>query len=279
MSVTANLPASTPKTSTTNSWLFPPQTREVQFDEKWAFVGKKEKNCDPADPADDQQGDNWDHVAFDPEHRLVVSVVPGERISENTQEVVQDFKKRTEGRIPNLITTDEYAAYKTAILEAYGEEVIPERTGKPGRPKAPYQVPLADLKYATVHKTRKKGRVVKIDQRVVFGTLVVVMAALALSKASRAINTAFVERHNGTDRNRNARKVRKTYCFSKDWDVHQAVTYFTMYSYNFCWPVRTLRQRDSEGGWQERTPAMAAGLADHVWTLTEWLTFPALQRE
>ncbi len=135
MSVTANLPASTPKTSTTNSWLFPPQTREVQFDEKWAFVGKKEKNCDPADPADDRQGDNWDHVAFDPEHRLVVSVVPGERISENTQEVVQDFKKRTEGRIPNLITTDEYAAYKTAILEAYGEEVIPERTGKPGRPK------------------------------------------------------------------------------------------------------------------------------------------------
>ena len=279
MSVTANLPASTPKTSTTNSWLFPPQTREVQFDEKWAFVGKKEKNCDPADPADDRQGDNWDHVAFDPEHRLVVSVVPGERITENTQELVQDFKKRTEGRIPNLITTDEYATYKTAILEAYGEEVIPERTGKPGRPKAPYRVPLADLKYATVHKTRKKGRVVKIDYRVVFGTLVAITAALALSKASRAINTAFVERHNGTDRNRNARKVRKTYCFSKDWDVHQAVTYFTMYSYNFCWPVRTLRQRDGEGGWQERTPAMAAGLADHVWTLTEWLTFPAVQRE
>jgi IS1 family transposase len=279
LSVTANSPASTPKTSTTNSWLFPPQTREVQFDEKWAFVGKKEKNCDPADPADDRQGDNWDHVAFDPEHRLVVSVVPGQRITENTQELVQDFKKRTEGRIPNLITTDEYAVYKTAILEAYGEEVIPERTGKPGRPKAPYRVPLADLKYATVHKTRKKGRVVKIDYRVVFGTLMAITAALALSKVSRAINTAFVERHNGTDRNRNARKVRKTYCFSKDWDVHEAVTYFTMYSYNFCWPVRTLRQRDSEGGWQERTPAMAAGLADHVWTLTEWLTFPAVQRE
>ena len=56
---------------------FSPQTREVQFDEKWAFVGKKEKHCDPDDPADDDRGDNWDHVAFDPEHRLVVSVVPG----------------------------------------------------------------------------------------------------------------------------------------------------------------------------------------------------------
>ena len=81
----------------------------------------------------------------------------------------------------------------------------------------------------------------------------------------------FVERHNGTDRNRNARKVRKTYCFSKDWQVHEAVGYFTLYSYNFCWPVRTLRQGN-------RRQAMAAGLTDHVWTLKEWLTRPAVQR-
>ena len=262
-----------------NSWLFPPQTREVQFDEKWAFVGKKEKNCDPNDPADARQGDHWDHVALDPEHRLVVSVVPGERTAANTKELVQDFYRRTEGRIPNLITTDEYPAYETAILETYGETVVPERTGKPGRPKAPYQVPPPALNYATVQKTREKGRVVKIDFRVIFGTLATVLAALALSRVSRAINTAFVERHNGTDRNRNARKVRKTYCFSKDWEVHQAVTYFTLYSYNFCWPVRTLRERSSDGHWQERTPAMAAGLSDHVWTLTEWLTLPAIQRK
>jgi IS1 family transposase len=271
--------ARTPKTSTTNSWLFPPQTREVQFDEKWAFVGKKEKHCDPSDPADARQGDHWDHVALDPEHRLVVSVVPGERTAENTKELVQDFHRRTDGRIPNLITTDEYPAYETAILETYGETVVPERTGKPGRPKAPYQVPPSALNYATVHKTREKGRVVHIDFRVIFGTLATVLAALALSRVSRAINTAFVERHNGTDRNRNARKVRKTYCFSKDWEVHQAVTYFTMYSYNFCWPVRTLRDRGGDGHWQERTPAMAAGLTDHVWTLTEWLTLPAIQRK
>ena len=203
----------------------------------------------------------------------------GSATAENVQKLVQDFKERTESRTPSLITTDEYAAYPAAILEAYGEEVIPERTGKPGRPKAPYNVPPADLNYATVHKTRKKGRVVKIDYRVIFGTVATVMAALAVSLVSRAINTAFVERHNGTDRNRNARKVRKTYCFSKDWEIHQAVTYFTMYSYNFCWPVRTLRQRDSKGHWQERTPAMAAGLTDHVWSLNEWLTFPAVQRE
>jgi len=242
-------------------------------------VNKKEKHCDPDNPADAQQGDNWDHVALDPEHRLVVSVVPGKRTTEHVRQLVNDFKERTEGRLMNLITTDEYPVYATEILEAYGETVVPERTGKPGRPAKPYKVAPAALKYATVHKTREKGRVTKIEPRVVFGTVVAVMAALALSLVSKAINTAFVERHNGTDRNRNGRKVRKTYCFSKDWQVHEAVTYFTMYSYNFCWPVRTLRVQGADGTWQRRTPAMAAGLTDHVWSLAEWLTYPAVQRE
>ena len=56
---------------------------------------------------------------------------------------------------------------------------------------------------------------------------------MAKSKASRRINTSFLERQNATDRHHNGRKVRKTYTFSKDWTVHEAMTYFTMYSYNF----------------------------------------------
>jgi IS1 family transposase len=260
-------------------WLFPPETREVQCDEKWAFVGKKEANCDPNDPDDERQGDHWDHVALDAEHRLVLSVVPGKRTAENVQALLQDMKERLASRTPNLITTDEYPAYETAVLQAFGEKVVPEPTGKPGRPQKPYFVPKPDLNYAVVHKTRKKGRVTKIDYRVIFGTVASVMAALSLSSASNAINTAFVERQNGSDRNRNARKVRKTYCFSKDWEVHQAATYFTMYSYNFCWPVRTLRRRDLNDRWQARTPAMAAGLTDHIWPLTEWLSYPGVQRK
>jgi IS1 family transposase len=242
-------------------------------------VGKKEKHCDPDNPDDAQQGDNWDHVAFDPEHRLVVTVVPGKRTSENVRLLMNDFKERTEGRLMNLITTDEYPVYETEILEAYGENIVPERSGKPGRPRQPYKAPPTGLNYAAVHKTRVKGRVTKIDYRVIFGTAATVMAALALSTVSKAINTAFVERHNGTDRNRNGRKVRKTYCFSKDWQVHEAVTYFTMYSYNFCWPVRTLRVKGTDGAWEQRTPAMTAGLTDHVWSLDEWLSYPAVQYE
>ena len=150
-----------PATFTTNSSLFPPNTREAQFDEKWAFVAKKEKNCDPSDPADDRKGDTWDHVAIDAESRLVISVIPGERTAENVAAVVADFKRRTGGRLMDLITTDGYPAYEEAILDAYGETVTPPRTGKRGRPKAPYKVAPQGLTYAVVEKTREKGRVVR----------------------------------------------------------------------------------------------------------------------
>ena len=103
-------------------------------------MAKKEKNCDPGDPADDRKGDTWDHVAIDAESRLVISVVPGERTAENVAAVVNDFKRRTGGRLMNLMTTDGYPAYEEAILEAYGETVTPPGTGKRGRPKAPYKV-------------------------------------------------------------------------------------------------------------------------------------------
>jgi IS1 family transposase len=209
---------------------------------------------------------------------LVLSVVVGKRTAENAEAVVKGFHRRTGGRMMNLITTDEYPTYETAILDVYGQSVVPERTGRAGRPKAPYKIPPKELCYATVRKKREKGRVEEIVVGAVFGTLEAVERALKHSRVSRAINTAFVERHNGTDRNFNARKVRKTYCFSKDWQVHEAVTYFSMYSYNYCWEVRTLRESDGKGRWRARTPAMAAGLTDHVWSLMEWLSFPTIQQ-
>ncbi len=249
----------------------------MQFDEKWSFVGKKQKHCQPDEPADAHQGDNWDHVAFDPEHRLVLSVVPGKRTDAKVHQLVQDFKARTGGRLMNLMTSDEYPAYTTAIFAAYAVEQAQPRTGRPGRPKKPKRVLPPGLSYATVHKERENGRVVRVTTRVVFGTLGAVLAALATSLVSKVVNTVFVERHNGSDRNRNRRKVRKTCCFSKDWEAHEAMTYFTMYSYNFCWPVRTLRVEVGERQYQQRTPAMAAGLTDHIWTMREWATHPTVR--
>jgi IS1 family transposase len=274
---TAASPASTPATPTTTSWRFPPRTTEAQFDEKWAFVAKKEAHCDRDDPADEHKGDYWDHVALDPEHRLVVAVVPGARTIENTEALVTEFRRRTGGRLMRLMTSDDYPAYETAILHAYGATVTPPRTGKPGRPKAPYKAAPPGLNYAVVTKRREKGRVVEVGTRVVFGAVAAVLLALGMSQVSRTINTAFVERQNGTDRHRNARKARKTYRFSKDWRYHEAVTYLSLYSYNFCWPVRTLALKDDKGRRVERSPAMAAGLTDHVWSMSEWLSRPAVR--
>ena len=247
------------------------------MDEKWSFVHTKEKNCDPdARPADARRGDDWDHVAVDAEHRLVLATVPGKRSAEHVQELVDDVKRRMGGRVPRLITTDEYAPYKQAILHAYGTRVVPPRTGKRGRPATKGTlVPPPSLNFATVRKTRSHGRVVDVALAIVFG----VASAIAAALGRFTVNTSRVERQNGTDRNRNARKVRKTCCFSKDWDVHEAVGYLTLYSYNFCWPVRTLRVRDPGGRLgAKRTPAMSAGVADHVWTMAEWLSWPAVRR-
>jgi hypothetical protein len=205
-------------------------------------------------------------------------VVPGARTVENTEALVEDFRRRTGGRVMGLMTSDDYPAYETAILHAYGETVTPPRTGKPGRPRAPYKAPPPDLTYATVTKRRGKGRGVEVGTRVVFGTIAAVLAALGVSKVGRAINTSFVEREHATDRHRDARKARKTYRFSKDWRFHEAVTYLTLYVYNFCWQVRTLTMTDDQGRRVRRTPAMAAGLTDHAWSMREWLTFPAVQR-
>jgi IS1 family transposase len=186
----------------TTSWSpSPPLTAEFQFDEKWSFVAKKEANCDRSDPADDHKGDYWDHMAYDPEHRLVVAVVPGARDVEGTEALVGEFHR----------------------------PVTSPRTGRPGRPKGPSKVAPAGLAYATVEKVRKKGRVVEILTRVVFGTMAAVAAALAGSPVSRSINTSFLERQHLTDRHHNARKSRRTYRFSKDWRFHEASTYFTLY--------------------------------------------------
>lgn len=207
-----------------------------------------------------------------------MSLAVGKRTEEKTRELVADFRRRTGGRPMRLMTSDERSQYETAIREEYGREVVPPRTGRRGRPRKASATMPPEIVYATVCKIRKKGRVVRVRTRIVFGTFVATVLALLASTVSAAINTSFVERHHGTDRHRCSRKARKTYAFSKDWETHRAATTFSYFSYNYCWPVRTLRQKGLDGRWRPRTPAMAAGLADHVWSLAEWLTFPGVQR-
>jgi hypothetical protein len=76
------------------------QVREVQFDEKWSFVGKKQKHCDPSRSEDNAQGDQWDHTAIDVPSRFGISLVIGKRDRERLRDVVEDFGARTRGAPP-----------------------------------------------------------------------------------------------------------------------------------------------------------------------------------
>jgi IS1 family transposase len=193
-------------------------------------VAKKQEHCDPEDPADVHSGTGGTRWRWTPESRWVLAVVPGARDAETVEEVVGEVQRRTGGRVMDLMTSDDYPAYETAILHAYGHEVATTATGRPSRRMILAKVPPPGLVYATLEKRREKGREVAIVTRVVFGTMAAVLAALGRSRASLSINVSFLERQNGTDRHRNARKVRKAYTFSKDWRVHEAMTNLTMYS-------------------------------------------------
>jgi len=241
-------------------------------------VYKKQRDCDPADPGDDHRGDHWDHVALDPEHKLVLAVIPGARAEENARAIVVEVTQRVGCDPPPLMTGDEYPACATAIEEVFSEPVPAPPRRPPARPRVVPERRLPDeVICATVHEHRENDRVIAVEARRVSGSPEGLEGVLGEPGASHRVNTSFVERQSATDRHRNARKGRKTYRFSKDWQVHEAMTYPTLYSYNFCWRVRTLRVKDERGRWRERSPALAAGLTDHVWTWREWFTRPAVQ--
>jgi IS1 family transposase len=246
----------------------------LQLDEKWSYVFKKQKHCDLEDAADHRKGECWDHMVFDPETRLVLAVEVAKRSGSSVLRLLKRAREQLRQKTPRLISSDNFGPYATCIELVFGQPQRPAPSGQGKAKPALAAATTSPLNYATVCKRRRNGRVVKVERKVVFGTQTSVAAALEASKASCAVNTSFVERHNATDRHRNARKGRRTYRFSKDWAVHEAASRFIHYSYNFCWCVRTLRGKRKHGKHQPRTPAMAARLTDHVWTIGQWLRRP-----
>ena len=92
-------------------------------------------------------------MAIDPESRLVLAVVPGPRDVEAVEQVVDEVKDRTGGRVLDLVTSDEYSAYRTALLNAYGEEVTTTATGRRSRKMVAEKVPPAGMNYETSRRT------------------------------------------------------------------------------------------------------------------------------
>jgi len=170
-----------------------------------------------------------------------------------------------------LLCVDGFAAYVGAVRVVFRVAV---RTGRPGRPRLvlPETVLLAQ-----VVKSHKGRRLVDVTRRVVFGTAEAVAAAIAATRGGTQINTSYIERLNATFRAALAPLTRRGRRLAHGAALLTSGMWLVGTTYNVCWPHESLRLPALGGRkWQVRTPAMAAGLTDHIWTMEEMLRYRVL---
>ena len=256
---------------------------QVQLDELYAVLhAVKDGTVSEAEAIERlERLPHWVWVAMDPESKVLLTMDVGERTLAMAQRVVhQVVQILAPGCVP-LFLTDGLREYMTALLAHYGQWVhLPRRQAQGPAPK-PRWMPLPGLLYAQVIKTMRRRRLVRVSHRVVFGTLEAVQQVLAV--CGWQINTAFIERVNLSIRQHVAAVGRRvsTLCKGEEGLRQQLALYQT--DYNFCLPHASLRQAlpqpeptkgtGSAKRWQPCTPAMAAGLTDHVWSLREVLLY------
>jgi transposase-like protein len=169
-----------------------------------------------------------------------------------------------------LVCVDGLASYITAFRRVFRTPVY---TGRRGRPRL---VVEAGFLLGQVVKQYAKRRVVSVKQRVVHGPLAAITAVLERTGTGQGIHTAYIERLNATFRSRLAPLVRRGRALAHKVETLQAGMYLVGAAYNFCCFHESLRLLAPPGAgrkWQERTPAIAAGLTDHRWTMQELLSY------
>src|ERR1700722_5126744 len=209
------------------------KVRRLQCDEIWSFVGAKAKNVS-VEKKQEGWGDAWTWIGIDADTKLVVSYLVGGRGAGWAKDFMEDCASRISNRVQ--ITTDGHKGYLEAVENAFG----------------------ADIDYAMLQKiygapadneTRySPATCIGCDMKVVSG-----------NPDPKHVSTSYVERQNLTLRMQSRRFTRLTNAFSKKIDNHRHSVALHYMHYNFCRVHQTLRT----------TPAMEAGLTDHVWTLEE----------
>ena len=254
---------------------------QAQADELWTFVRKKQKQLSEWEKEHTECGDNWIWIVFDPIHKLIPAVLIGERTEKEAVGLLSMLRERlAEGVLP-LFTTDSLAHYAKAILHVFGKWIQPQRKGNRGRFPKPRPVVQEGLHYATVHKERENGHVVSVTTKVIYGKSEEIRARL--EALGQTINTSYVERMNLTLRHLVSRLHRKTLCFSKKreylaYRLHLVLAYYHFVLYHSSLRIRLSEPIPTRGDgspkiWVKRTPAMAARLTDHKWSMEELLMF------
>lgn len=224
---------------------------------------------------------HWVWTAIDPESKLLLRVQVGERTLAMAQAMLHQLTQLLAPGCVPLFVSDGYTHDLTAIVTHCGHWVQPPRQQATGPAPKPRWMPLPTLLYAQVIKTMRRRRLVRGSHRVVLGTREAVQQVLAA--CGWQIQTAFVERLNLSLRQRVAAIGRRSAPACKGEDgLRQQLALFQVY-HNFVLPHASLCQAlaaplptngpGSAKVWLPCTPAMAAGLTDHVWSLREVLRY------
>ena len=249
---------------------------QVQLDEMWSFIRRKHAHQVGPDGEStelSEDGRQWVWISFAPELRLILAAFVGPRTFESALQLIQMTAAVVLG-VPCFFS-DGFSCYLSALIEVYHMLKTFPRTGKPGRPKQPVKEPHPDLVYGQVVKKKRQGRLQALVYRVCCGSR-------RLEELGLSISTSLIERLNLTLRHALAPLVRKSWSFCKDrTHMRRRVVLFQAF-YNFARPHMSLRLPLSEQAshasgliqpkWCHRTPGMAAGLTNHVWTFRELLT-------
>lgn len=210
--------------------------QRIQCDEIWSFVGCKEQHLQP-DERKQGRGDVWTWTAIDAETKLMVAWHVGLREFSDAAMFMEDLASRLANRIQ--LTTDGHRSYRTAVAEAFGHEI------DYGQEVKVYGLPL-DM--GLIEARYSPSRCKEVKRSVIIG-----------NPDPGRITTSYVERANLTMRMGMRRFTRLTNGFSKKFLNHEASVNLHFMHYNFARIHQTLRV----------TPAMAAGVSDHVWDIEE----------
>jgi transposase-like protein/IS1 family transposase len=212
------------------------QVRDVECDEVWSFIGKKEKRVRPED--DQNMGDCYTFVAIERHSKLVLNIAIGKRDQRTTDVFVEGVRHAT-ASAPFQVTTDGFAPYRSAITTTLHDRL----SGFAQLIKVYRAAPEGERRYSP-------AEVASVEVVPVYG-----------QPDPERICTSIVERSNLSLRMGIRRFTRLTNAFSKKWENHAAMVMLWFAYYNFCRIHKSLRV----------TPAMEARVADHVWGLSELL--------
>ncbi len=248
----------------------------LQADERWGFAGSKREQL-------------WQAEVIDPATRLVVAFAAGVRNEQLIEQILQDAAARVSYPQGVVLFTDGEPSYEKLFRRTFGRPFRPARKGSRGRfPKVRYHQDRTlrvsrRQAQVMVRKTRQGGRLVQVEAQVAHGSSKRVARELSRLGFSKA-NTSTIERRNGTARTQRVRpcmdatSVRKSLAFAKTMETKQVLGAWGVLVYNWGRGCRSLKrplpQPQGRRVYERRSPAMAAGLTDHIWSVRELLRSP-----